>query len=264
MCHGRSWTLMDLAAQRLCDKAWRKHCAARLEASCPWIVHVSSMVYTRPYQRQLNTYHCTSRVWPTVALRTGVRRIVCALGSTIQRQRWGGGAHSQSTATVNCKQWPTSSAASYLMSPVPPNTSHHRHRAAEGVRPKLATYCMKDMRVQKNYYNLSYLIAHAHNNQINLPPINFIDFIISYQLWKVISFDHNFKKSYCHQLGTCLAASLQHLANNVKCLLYWGWWSHDCCLLLCSPSGGNSLIGLYSGCLLSTELLSHVKKVNQS
>ena len=48
MCHGRSWTPMDLAAQRLRDKAWRKRCAARIEASCPWIVHVSSMVYTRP------------------------------------------------------------------------------------------------------------------------------------------------------------------------------------------------------------------------
>ena len=48
MCHGHSWTPMDLAAQRLRDKAWRKRCAARLEASCPWIVHVSSMVYTRP------------------------------------------------------------------------------------------------------------------------------------------------------------------------------------------------------------------------
>ena len=34
---------MDLAAQRLRDAS-----AARLEASCPWIVHVSSMVYTRP------------------------------------------------------------------------------------------------------------------------------------------------------------------------------------------------------------------------
>ena len=43
MCHGRSWTPVDLAAQRLRDKAWRKRCAARLEASCPWIVHVSSM-----------------------------------------------------------------------------------------------------------------------------------------------------------------------------------------------------------------------------
>ena len=42
MCHGRSWTPMDIAAQRLRDKAWRKRCAARLEASCPWIVHVSS------------------------------------------------------------------------------------------------------------------------------------------------------------------------------------------------------------------------------
>ena len=49
MCHGRSWTPMNLAAQRLRDKAWRKRCAARLEASCPWIVHVSSMVYTRPW-----------------------------------------------------------------------------------------------------------------------------------------------------------------------------------------------------------------------
>ena len=43
MCHGRSWTPVDLAAQPLRDKAWRKRCAARLEASCPWIVHVSSM-----------------------------------------------------------------------------------------------------------------------------------------------------------------------------------------------------------------------------
>ena len=58
MCHGRSWTPMDLAAQRLRDKAWRKRCAARLEASCPWIVHVSSMVYTRPNSlRFLRKFH---------------------------------------------------------------------------------------------------------------------------------------------------------------------------------------------------------------
>ena len=37
------WTLMDTDGSSGAALASRKRCAARLEASCPWIVHVSSM-----------------------------------------------------------------------------------------------------------------------------------------------------------------------------------------------------------------------------
>ena len=69
----------------------------------------------------------------------------------MQRQRRECGAtlttRSQSTATVvSRKQWPTYSAAGYLMSPAPAKTSSHaqRGRAGTGVCPEVAIHCMKD------------------------------------------------------------------------------------------------------------------------
>ena len=71
---------------------------------------------------------------------------MCALGLAMQRQWWGCGAtlttHSQSTETVvNRKQWPTSSAAGYLMSLAPWKTSPSSQRGQTRVPGSGNTLC---------------------------------------------------------------------------------------------------------------------------